>query len=124
MKDVVELTIPLETPSKKNSRVYNSHAHKCFPSANFARWHQSATLHLRHQYNGSAIDYPVSIEITFTHGDLRRRDSDNGVSSILDLLCDCEVLKDDNWTIVNHISVLNKLSIKNPSAYIVIRPVK
>jgi Holliday junction resolvase RusA-like endonuclease len=121
MKDVVEFTIPLETPAKKNSRVFNSHTHKSFPSVNFARWHQAAVLHVRSQYTGSVIDFPVSIEITFTHGDLRRRDCDNGVSSILDLLCDCEILQDDNWQIVKHISVFNRYSKDNPSAYIVIR---
>ena len=37
----------------------------------------------------------VRVSIAFHHGDLRRRDSDNGTSSILDLMVDCGILKDD-----------------------------
>ena len=50
----------------------------------------------------------------FTHGDLRRRDSDNGCSSILDLLVDNGILQDDNWQIVQEISIKNNYK-KNSS---------
>lgn len=43
----------------------------------------------------------------FYHADLRRRDSDNGTSSILDVLVDAEILKDDNWQIVRQIAIAN-----------------
>ena len=53
------------------------------------------------------INQEVKISMTFVHGDLRRRDSDNGTSSILDLLTDCGVLADDNWKIVRELNVKN-----------------
>ena len=61
------------------------------------------------------INQEVQIKITFIHGDLRRRDSDNGMSSILDLLTDCNVLSDDNWRIVKRIEVNNDYKKNSPS---------
>lgn len=56
----------------------------------------------------------------FTHGDLRRRDSDNGCSSILDLLVDNGILQDDNWQIVQEITITNKYEKNNPFVKITI----
>ena len=52
--------------------------------------------------------------MAFIHGDLRRRDSDNGTSSILDLLTDCGVIEDDNWQIVRELVIENGYEKGNP----------
>ncbi len=52
--------------------------------------------------------------MTFWHGDNRRRDSDNGASSVLDLLTDCKVIKDDKWQIVRLVEIRNFYEKSNP----------
>ena len=59
----------------------------------------------------------------FTHGDLIRRDSDNGSSSILDLLVDCGVLKDDNWKVVKKLEIENEYVKNQPSCSVEIQPI-
>lgn len=102
--------IDSETPSKKNSRVVLPNG-KNIPSKNFRLWHECAFVQVKTQMVKQSfpapIETPVKIKLQFTHGDLRRRDSDNGTSSIMDLLTDCGVLKDDCWQIVRQIEVLN-----------------
>ena len=102
-----------ETPAKKNSRIINTKTAKCFPSKRFSEWHRSASNIVHYQILRQSpkeelpIKQEVKISMTFVHGDLRRRDSDNGTSSILDLLTDCGVLADDNWKIVRELNVKN-----------------
>lgn len=100
-----------ETPSKKNSRVFLKNGRN-IPSKNYREWHTKAVSDLylqtfKQEKNFEPIDELVQITLRFYHGDLRRRDSDNGTSSILDTLCDCGILKDDNWQIVRSLKVYN-----------------
>lgn len=105
----MDLIIYGETPAKKNSRMYLSNGRN-IPSARYRAWHTSALLQLRPQKEKAgqqAIDYPVIVTLRFFHGDKRRRDSDNGTSSILDTLTDVGILADDNWEIVRALNVYN-----------------
>jgi len=99
-----------EVPSKKNSRI-NTRTGKSFPSKRYQEWHDVARLQIllqmRKQNISSPIDYASKVSITFVHGDLVRRDSDNATSSILDLLKDCKVIADDNWKIVRELHIRN-----------------
>ncbi len=101
-----------ETPAKKNSRL-NLSSGKSIPSASFRKWHESALIQVIMQRNRilnfkkATKENPCAIKLTFTHGDMKRRDSDNGTSSILDLLTDSGILEDDSWLIVRNISVFN-----------------
>ena len=70
------------------------------------------------------IEQPVAITLSFFHGDKRRRDSDNGTSSVLDLLKDCSVIKDDNWEIVRIINVYNYYDKGHARCEIDIRPLE
>lgn len=58
---------------------------------------------MRQQHAHPLDSGPFALYLEFTHGDRVRRDSDNGVSSILDLLVDCGILPDDNWMVVSKI---------------------
>ena len=100
-----------ETPSKKNSKIRTKSGFM-IPSKAHQKWHSDALLQLNAQLcrinpMPNLIDYPVSISIDFYHGNYVRRDSDNQVSSIMDLLQDAKVLSDDNWQIVRQIHVRN-----------------
>lgn len=116
------LHIPLETPSKKNSRVVDRRTGRTFPNKRYTEWHKAAALYVRQQ-NAHPLDGgPFALYLEFTHGDKIRRDSDNGVSSILDLLVDCGVLSDDNWMVVSKIVTTNLYDNGNPGVNISIVP--
>ena len=104
-----------ETPAKKNSRIVNTKTGRSFPSKRYSQWHKDAMLQVRSQKQNETIDQPCRIKMIFTHGDLRRRDSDNGTSSILDLLTDCGVLADDKWQIVKSLQIDNDYKKNEPS---------
>lgn len=70
------------------------------------------------------IASPVAVVLAFYHGDLRRRDSDNGTSSIMDLLVDAGILADDNWQIVRQIAVFNYYDKGAPRCRVSICPLK
>ena len=114
--------IPLETPSKKNSRVVDRRTGRTFPNKRYTEWHKAATLYVRQQNAHPLDDGPFALYLEFTHGDRVRRDSDNGVSSILDLLVDCGVLQDDNWMVVSKIVTTNLYDKGNPGVNISIIP--
>ena len=58
---------------------------------------------------------PLKIRFLFTHGDLRRRDSDNQASSVLDLLVDTKIIPDDGWNVVRNIEIANGYEKGKPS---------
>lgn len=107
MQEVFYFELDGETPAKKNSRITLPNG-RTIPSKKFQDWHKAAMVQLISQQKPKKpIESPVSIMLSFYHGDLRRRDSDNGTSSIMDLLVDAEILSDDNWQIVRQIDVFN-----------------
>ena len=120
----MKLIIEGETPSKKNSRVYLPNGRN-IPSKQYREWHKSAEVQVRCMTIGhKAIGYPVIISLSFFHGDLRRRDSDNGTSSILDTLVDAGVLQDDKWEIVRVLNVYNYYDKGHARCEIDIRPLE
>ena len=93
-----------ETPSKKNSRI-GLRSGKNIPSERYQKWKKAKYIELLHQgILCPPLDKPLTIEFFFHHSDNRTRDTDNQISSILDLLKDAKVIKDDNWQIVKRIS--------------------
>ena len=115
-----------ETPGKKNSKIW-TRSGKLIPSAKHQKWHQDAMLQMQSQLavltshdfvfeagQPGGIDYPVSITLTFYHGDQKRRDSDNQAASIMDLLQDAKVLADDRWQIVRILNIYNHFDKGNP----------
>ena len=103
-----------ETPPKKNSRI-NTRSGRSFPSKRYMDWHMEAGLEVllqRKDMMDNPVNSPCRIIMTFTHGDLKPRDSDNQASSILDLLKDAEIISDDNWRIVRQLHIENEY-VKN-----------
>lgn len=119
----ISITLLGEVPAKKNSRV-NTRSGRSFPSRRHALWHTQAALSARAQTVGQpTVEYPCEISLVFVHSDLRRRDSDNGVSSVFDLLVDCGILKDDSWQFVKGFTVFNQYQKGSPRCEIIIRKV-
>ena len=99
-----------ETPSKKNVNKFNTKTKVVYKDSHYQKWHQDAMLQLQAQIaitKPEVIDWPVSITLTFYHGDQTRRDSDNQTASIMDLLQDTKVLADDRWQIVRILNIYN-----------------
>lgn len=93
-----------ETPSKKNNRI-GLRSGKNIPSQKFQKWLRAKKIEiLRQGVLCPPLDKPLKIELHFYHKDKKVRDTDNQISSILDLLKDVKVIKDDNWQIVKRIS--------------------
>ena len=103
---MIEYFLESETPSKKNSKVFNTKTHRMFPSAKYRAWHEYAALMLK-RFITECIADKCYVILIFCHGDNIRRDSDNGVSSIFDMLVDFKALEDDRWQIVRHHHVFN-----------------
>lgn len=119
----ISITLLGEVPAKKNSRV-NTRSGRSFPSRRHALWHTQAALSARAQTVGqTTVENPCEISLCFTHGDLRRRDSDNGVSSVFDLLVDCGILKDDSWQFVRGFTVSNQYQKGSPRCEITIKEI-
>lgn len=104
MKDFVVFEIAGEVPSKKNSRrlVTSGGRVRSLPSAAHEKWHRGAVLAIRSQNGGKPLPCRecVRVDCAFFHGDKRRRDHNNQMASILDLLVDAGVIADDSWDIV------------------------
>ena len=77
-------------PAKKNSKIRYG-----VTSLRHQRWHESATAQLL-EYKNAGIN-KCEIQLNFWMPDNLRRDLDNMVTSVFDLLKDLEIIKDDSW---------------------------
>lgn len=112
-------TIHGETPSKKNSRILNTKTKKSFPNRRYVEWHDMAVAEIMACIaRGDAERVPpgkrVALMLTFYHGDERKRDDDNQLSSVLDTLVDAGILADDTWKVAPFKFVYNDLCRENP----------
>lgn len=96
------VTVSGEVPAKKNSRLWNTKTKFSFPNKRYTEWHGIAMLEVLSQLKGWKAPVPCSITVTFIHGDRIRRDGDNGLSSVMDMLKDAGVIIDDCWKYVAH----------------------
>lgn len=117
------VTIPYDTPSKKNSRIVNRRTGRSFPSKTYREWHVKASLWLKTHYDLHTLgEGPFRLSVAFYHGTMARCDSDNKVSSILDLLTDLGVIPDDRWQVVREIFVSNFYEKGSPSCVLKLFP--
>ena len=104
-------TLAGEVPAKKNNRRTLPNG-RSIPSKGYLAWHETALVQLILQKRARHIKQPLAgrlcIDITLTHGDLRRRDGDNGATSVLDTLRDAGIIKDDCWEICRTIRIENR----------------
>jgi len=93
-------------PAKKNSKIMNTKTHRMFPSKRYQEWHDYAALMLRGKVKECITDkcYVILVQCNESN---RRKDPDNSVSSIFDLLTDIGAWADDCWQIVRHHHVFN-----------------
>lgn len=113
---MVELILEGSIPSKKNSRI-NLRSGVSIPSTKFTQWQEGALWQVRQQTRERFFK-PVHIEVIIYFGTKIRADLDNRLTSILDMLVDGMVLKDDKWQDVPRIAVQAEYRKGQPGAFI------
>jgi len=93
---ITVITLDGVIPSKKNSRI-NIRSGRSFPSKAYSEWHKR---NLPICTKATKYHSRCSIHILFFFGTLRRSDLTNKAESVMDLLVDAGVIKDDCWTVV------------------------
>lgn len=104
---VTEIKLFGEIVPKKNSRITLRNG-RTIPSARYSEWRKKSLVQIKQQ-SVKAIDCskPLSLNVKICHKDNRRRDADNALSSILDLLQDAHIITDDCWQVVRDIHITN-----------------
>lgn len=113
---IVEITLEGSVPSKKNSRI-NRGDGVSFPSNKFIQWQRNALKEVRMQTRHRFFT-PVSVELIIYFGTNIRADLDNRLTSILDMLVEGLVLRDDKWQDVPLIQVQAEYRKNKPGAFI------
>ena len=121
----MKITLQGEVPSKKNSRI-NTKSGRSFPNQRYMKWHNAVVSQLNYMLLTKQLisfeGMKVKMTVTFWHDTLRRRDSDNQLSSILDTLVDAKILSDDNWKLIPEKHIYDKYEKDNARCEIEIEP--
>lgn len=113
---MIELVLEGSVPSKKNQRI-NRGDGVSFPSKKFVQWQSDALRQVRIQTRQRFL-VPVGVEVIIYFGTKVRSDLDNRLSSILDMLVEALVLRDDKWQDVPRIAIQAEYRKGKPGAFI------
>lgn len=94
-KTAIEFSLEGGIPSKKNSRI-NTRDGRSFPSREHEKWQNDAMRQVKMQTRERMRGH-LQIEVILYFATLGRADTDNKVTSILDMLVEAMVLPDDYW---------------------------
>ena len=121
MNEPVTFQILAPIPSKKNNRIVLKNGVN-IPSREYASWHRSQILSVKRiKERHGAFTRPVSISVGISFGDKRKRDLDNALTSVMDLLKDSGLIADDDWRRVSRV-VCEVLDIREHYAIVTIAP--
>ena len=102
MENILKIELPILCRSKKNSQriIINSRTRKpmIIQSQEYLNFERECAYFLK-RYKTN-IDYSVNVKCTFIVPDKRRRDLTNLENAIADILVKYEILKDDNYNII------------------------
>jgi Holliday junction resolvase RusA-like endonuclease len=116
MSKTISLTLDGNVPSKKNSRI-NRGDGMSFVSKRYKDWQDSALDQVRLQTRERFFN-PVAIEVIIYFGTMTRADLDNRLTSILDMLVEALVLRDDKWQDVPMLQAQAEYRKGNPGAFV------
>jgi Holliday junction resolvase RusA-like endonuclease len=112
----LELTLTGNVPSKKNSRI-NRGDGMSFPSRKYMDWQNDSLTQVRLQTR-ERFYKPVAIEVIIYFATMGRADLDNRLTSILDMLVEALVLRDDKWQDVPLMQAQAEYRKREPGAFI------
>jgi Holliday junction resolvase RusA-like endonuclease len=118
----IKIEIQGSIPSKKNGKLMICRPYpRLISKPEYQRWKNYQILCLK-RYR---LDKPIEkceIEFKYWAKDKRRTDGDNKDTTILDLLVDCEIIKDDSWFCIRkRVSELIDIDKENPRVEILIK---
>jgi Holliday junction resolvase RusA-like endonuclease len=101
----INLTVRGRIPSKKNSRVCFVRGGKMIniPSKQYTEWNKDALKQINPVTKKYCALEKVRVSLDFWAPDKRATDLSNKAESIMDLLVDACILKDDNWWVVREL---------------------
>ena len=103
-RDQLKIELAGLPPAKKNSR-RNFKSGVSLPSVRYELWQGYASAEIAEVWDEKPIARTSSICLTLGISDKRRKDLDNMLTSVLDMLVHCNVLEDDDWRICSNITV-------------------
>lgn len=108
------ITLYGRVPSKKNGKIMICRGARpiLISTPQFAAWHEEQLWALKkHKVRYESC----KVVLTFYAPDNRAADLSNKAESVMDLLVDSGILKDDNWFVVNQLTlVFGGVDKKNP----------
>lgn len=112
----VEITLTGNVPSKKNSRV-RTRAGAYIPSKDFYDWQEQALWQVRQQCRQRFFE-PVCVDVTIIFGRKSKSDLDNRLTSVLDMLVEALIIRDDRFEYVPAMSARAEYRKNEPGAII------
>ena len=113
----MRITLKGRIPSKKNSKIMVCRGRypMLLPSENYTKWHKEASAQLPRQTKEEFHN----VHFTLFAPDRRAGDLSNKFESVADLLVDNKIIKDDNWFVLENITMIfGGVDTKNPRAII------
>jgi len=107
-------------PSKKNSKylVYRGGRPYFIPSPAYKLWHEEQSWVIKKCRPKTPIE-KCDVTLIFYAPDRRAADLTNKAESIMDLLVDNGIIKDDNWFVVIKLNLIfNEVDKENPRVII------
>ena len=99
---VIRYVLTGEVACKKNSNKFDGRTGNVYKTEHFRKWHSYAMLQVKAQGVPKIPLERYEARFVLYHATRRRIDSDNQVTSLLDLMQDALVVRDDCWTCVPH----------------------
>ncbi len=101
---MINIIIPVQPVTKKNHQqiVQNRATGRKFviPSSQYLQFEKECSGHLKLQYKGNPIDYPVNVKALYFMGTKRKVDLTNLLEATHDILVNNGVLADDNSKVI------------------------
>lgn len=106
-------------PVPKSNRYIRRKNGKVFKPPRVVNWEARALWELKHQYRGEPIDYEISVDIVLVLPNRRKRDIDNMLKSLWDVMEKAGVIKNDN--LIYEVRTVKKIEKGKEGVFIRIR---
>ncbi len=106
-------------PVPKSNRYIRRRGGRVFKPPRVVNWEVRAIWELREQYRGEPIDYEVSVDIVLILPNRRKRDIDNMLKSLWDVMERAGIIKNDN--LIYEVRTVKKIEKGKEGVYIRIR---